>query len=136
MEVYDMNNEIKFTRIGNKVVCNTTPHDICFDVDGAVVVVPKSGIILNAKPEEIQVSDDLVETRFVGTDEGRALIDEIKAAHAASADAECKLRIVGSIIAAQAYPGKVVAMTPAPGFERVPPAEKRMNPNKFTVYLR
>lgn len=125
---------IKFVKICGKVVCNVTPHDINFDVDGTVVAVPKSGVILNAKPEEIQVSDDLVETRFVGTDEGRALIDEIKATHAASEDAELPLRIVGSIIAAQAYPGKVVAMTPAPGFERVAPAEKRMNPRKFTIY--
>lgn len=129
-----MNNEIKFTEISGKVVCNTTPHDICFDVDGAVVVVPKSGVILNARPEEIQVSDDLVETRFVGTEEGAALIEEIKAAHAASADAGMTLRIIGSIIAAQAYAGQVVAMTPAPGYERVAPSEKRMNPNKFTIY--
>lgn len=41
---------------------------------------------------------------------------------------------VGSIIAAQAYPGQVVAMTPAPGFERVPPAEKLMSCEKFTTF--
>jgi len=41
---------------------------------------------------------------------------------------------VGSIIAAQAYPGQVVAMTPTPGYERVPPAEKRMNPDKFNIF--
>lgn len=127
-------NEIKFVKIEGKVVCNTTPHDINFDVDGTVVTVPKSGVILNAKPEEVQVGEDLVETRFVGTPEGAALIDEIKAQHAASEDAGLTLRIIGSIIAAQAYAGEVVAMTPAPGFERVAPAEKRMNPHKFTIY--
>ena len=42
--------------------------------------------------------------------------------------------VVGSIIAAQAYPGLVVAMVPAPGYERRPPAEKRMRPDKFTIY--
>jgi hypothetical protein len=44
--------------------------------------------------------------------------------------------VVGSIIAAQAYPGLVVAMTPAPGYERKPPTEKRMRPDKFTVFFR
>ena len=127
---------IKFVKIEGKVVVNTTPHDINFDIDGEVVTVPKSGVILNAKPEEIQVGEDLVETRFVGTPEGEALIEEIKAQHAASEDAGLTLRIIGSIIAAQAYAGEVVAMTPAPGFERVAPAEKRMNPRKFTSYRR
>ncbi|GAH77449.1 unnamed protein product, partial [marine sediment metagenome] len=42
--------------------------------------------------------------------------------------------IIGSIISAQAYPGEVFAMTPAPGFERVPPDQKRMNPFKFTMF--
>jgi len=28
----------------------------------------------------------------------------------------------------------VVAMTPAPGFERVPPADKRVNCDKFTTF--
>ena len=135
MEDKNMEN-IKFVKIEGKVVVNTTPHDINFDIDGEVVTVPKSGVILNAKPEEIQVGEDLVETRFVGTPEGEALIEEIKAQHAASEDAGLTLRIIGSIIAAQAYAGEVVAMTPAPGFERVAPAEKRMNPRKFTSYRR
>ena len=42
--------------------------------------------------------------------------------------------IVGSIIAAQAFPGRVLAMIPVPGFERVPPAEKRMRDDKFTTF--
>lgn len=42
--------------------------------------------------------------------------------------------VIGSIIAAQAYPGLVVAMIPAPGYERVAPSEKRMRPDKFTVF--
>ena len=46
------------------------------------------------------------------------------------------LRIVGSIIAAQAYPGDVVGMTPAPGYERVAPNEKRMSLDKFTVFMK
>ena len=42
----------------------------------------------------------------------------------------------GLIIAAQAYPGRVLGMCPAPGYERVAPAEKRMTAQKFTVYVK
>jgi hypothetical protein len=42
--------------------------------------------------------------------------------------------IVGSLVSAQAYPGRVVGMTPAPGFERVPPDQKRMSIVKFNVF--
>ena len=66
-------------------------------------------------------------TKFTGNDEGRAIIAAMKAANPDAV-------IVGSIIAAQAYPGEVVAMTPLPGYERVAPAEKRMNPHKFTTF--
>jgi hypothetical protein len=45
-----------------------------------------------------------------------------------------KLIIVGSIIAAEAYPGEVVAMCPVPGYERVAPSEKRMRCDKFTIF--
>jgi len=37
---------------------------------------------------------------------------------------------------AQAFPERVFGMVPAPGFERVPPAEKRMRDDKFTVFLK
>jgi hypothetical protein len=42
--------------------------------------------------------------------------------------------VLGSIIAAQAFPGRVLALTPAPGFERVPPSEKKMRADKFTTF--
>jgi len=32
------------------------------------------------------------------------------------------------------FPGRVVALIPVAGFERVPPAEKRMRDDKFTVF--
>jgi hypothetical protein len=67
-----------------------------------------------------------VKTVFNPTDAGGEIIRRAKEG---GADV-----IVGSIIAAQAYPGQVVAMTPAPGYERVPPAQKRVNPDKFTVF--
>lgn len=135
-------------------VFNATPHAITFwreDWNDVVSVDPDERI--DAKPEEKIVKDvridvvcdargtgecqmcggsgcldfvSLVRTEFIGTDEGLAIIASAKAA---GADL-----IVGSIIAAQAYPGDVVAMVPVSGFERVPPTEKRMRPDKFTTF--
>ena len=119
--------------VGTVQIVNTTPHPINFWLNGLNVVVPTSGIVINAKPEEREIENrdgmTFVETVFIGTDEGRADIAAIKRAWPVR-----ELVIVGSIIAAQAYPGDVAAMVPAPGFERVPPAEKRMRADKFTIY--
>lgn len=119
---------------GNGVcVLNTTPHPITMqDMDGKLVVVPTT-VLINAKAEEKQVDDLFVETVFAGTVEGTAIIREIEEAYQEARCAE-RLVIVGSIIAAQAYPGKVVGLCPVPGYERVAPAEKRMRCDKFTVF--
>lgn len=119
---------------GNGVcVLNTTPHPITMqDMDGKLVVAPTT-VLINAKAEEKQVDDLFVETVFAGTVEGTAIIREIEEAYQEARCAE-RLVIVGSIIAAQAYPGKVVGLCPVPGYERVAPAEKRMRCDKFTVF--
>lgn len=129
--------------VDGKTVVNTTPHAINFlDKDGNLVVVPTSvpagertsEFLVNARAVEQPVGDDTVTTVFVGTPEGAAIIDDIEAW--AAEEGIDNLRIIGSIIAAQAYPGRVLAMCPAPGYERVAPAEKRMTAQKFTVYLK
>jgi hypothetical protein len=117
-------------------IINTTPHPIRFQNRAGevhyVYEVPPCGILINARPVEEPAGThpsgaELVRTRFV--------------ADPASEEALTKLErenpdaiIVGSIIAAQAFPGRVLAMVPAPGFERVPPAEKRMRDDKFTTF--
>lgn len=114
------------------VIFNATPHTIRFWQEGwdePVEVEPDE--VINATIEEEIVAEGdytLVQTVFKPTQRGFEVHAEAKAS---GADL-----VVGSIIAAQAYPGLVVAMTPAPGFERVPPAQKRMNPGKFTVFPR
>jgi len=112
-------------------VFNATPHAITFwreEWPEPVTVEPDE--IINAQPVEQVVERrngvTLVRTAFEPNEAGYAVIER---AMSAGADV-----IVGSLIAAQAYPGRVVAMTPAPGFERVPTNEKRMNPDKFTVF--
>lgn len=130
-----MNNmKYNFTTFGNNVaIINTTPHSVTIqDTDGTPITVPSS-VILNAKAEEKQVSNLFVKTVFVGTEEGKAIISEIKKAFK-SQIVTGTLVIVGSMIAAQAYPEDVVAMTPVPGYERVKPADKRMRCDKFTTF--
>lgn len=117
----------------NVVVVNTTPHPVTMqDIDGTLVYVPNS-ILINAKAVERKVSDLFVKTEFVGADEGKINIADIKAEFAKQFH-NGTLVIIGSIIAAQAYPGEVAAMTPVEGFERVAPEEKRMRCDKFTTF--
>ena len=114
-------------------IINTTPHSVAIqDIDGTPITVPSS-VVLNAKAEEKQVSDLFVKTVFVPTEEGKAIISEIEKAFKSQIGTGT-LVIVGSMIAAQAYPEDVVAMTPVPGYERVKPAEKRMRCDKFTTF--
>ena len=116
--------------IKGRKIFNATPHSINFDVDGEIVIIeaPEKQYIISAVAEEKQVTEIFVTTNFVGNTEGKKIIERIWEQHGDD------IIIVGSIIAAQAYPGDVVAMTPAKGYERVAPAEKRMNPDKFTIF--
>ena len=127
-------------------VFNATPHVVRFwSAEWPEPVEVESDQVISAGVQEVcvggvgyqNVYDDfkaigrepiasLVTTEFIPTEEGRNIL--------ASIECDNRTVVVGSIIAAQAYPGEVVAMTPAPGYERVPPAEKRMNPHKFVVY--
>ena len=127
-------NNYNFVTFGNNVaIINTTPHSVTIqDTDGTPITVPNS-VVLNAKAEEKQVSDLFVKTVFVPTEEGKAIISEIKKAFKSQIGTGT-LVIVGSMIAAQAYPEDVVAMTPVPGYERVKPADKRMCCDKFTTF--
>jgi len=111
---------------------NVTPHPIVFrSENGEKFTVPPSGRMCSARPVEKEVRKEngisFVTTSFEGDEKGWEEIREIRAGNPDAI-------IIGSIISAQAYPGEIVAMTPAPGFERVSPAEKRMNPLKFTIF--
>lgn len=129
--------EIKMKTLPNGLaVFNATPHPITFwDEEWGEIVTAEPDRVINATPIEELVDVDVTElqyeiqfvcTRYVGNDEGRQIAEQ---ALQAGADV-----VVGSIIAAEAYPGLVVAMVPVPGFERVPPEEKRMRPDKFTTF--
>ena len=125
-------NKFEFIKLPSGVtVVNSTPHPITFmSEDGMVITVPSSCII-NATVEETVVRStngiNFVKSTFVGSEEGAKIIEQIHSINPSAL-------IVGSIIAAQAFPGLVVGMTPCKGFERKPPAEKRMSTTKFTIF--
>jgi len=115
------------------MIVNTTPHPITFqNSQGEVYEIPPCGTIISARPVEepagVHASGaELVRTRFVATSEAEAELSRLEQENPGAI-------IVGSIIAAQAFPGRVLALVPVPGFERVPPAEKRMRDDKFTTF--
>ncbi len=118
----------------DKIYLNTTPHEISMvDKNGKEFTIPKSGILLNATPNEILIKQenriDYVSTNFTPSKNGMDLIENIKN------DPYLKdSLIIGSIIAAQAYPGDVLGLVSADGFERMPPNEKKMRLDKFIIF--
>lgn len=117
---------------GTVTIVNTTPHPLTFqDPDGNLVSIPcDPSLLVNAKMLSVNDSPWTVNTEAVGTTEGTKLIGTIRSALTGTCDF---LAIVGSMIAVNAYPGEVVGMIPVPGYERVPPAEKRMRCDMFSI---
>lgn len=116
-----------------KKIINVTPHSITMQgKDGNVYVVKPCGVLINARVVEEGAGThpggaELVRTKFEVDPGSEILLSMLEQENPGAV-------IVGSIIAAQAFPGRVFAMVPAKGFERVAPAEKRMRDDKFTVF--
>lgn len=114
-------------------IINTTPHPITMQgKDRSVYTIEPCGVLISARPVEEPAGHhvsgvELVRTRFEPDPESEKALAKLENENPDTV-------IVGSIIAAQAFPGRVLAMIPAPGFERVPPAEKRMRDDKFTTF--
>jgi hypothetical protein len=118
------------------MVVITTPHPVNFywkEGEDDAFIVEGSGVLVNAKPVESVVEEfenhHLVTTKFEGDDSTEKTLRRLH-------ESLPGLIVIGSIVAAQAYPGLVHGLIPAKGFERVPPAEKRMSMDKFNVFGR
>ena len=118
---------------GVKVI-NTTPYPIRLTNEELTldVTVEASGILINAGVETTPTYScidnvTLQMTEFIADKETKETIQDFLSEYP-------DVIIIGSMIAAQAYPGLVVAMVAHPDFMMVPPQEKRMLYNKFTVY--
>ena len=149
--------EIKVTKNG-RIYINTTPHPVTLwspewcgvEQDGQCdiagphcescelrkeaqpIIVPPCGILINARAVEVDAGSHpsgvkLVKTSFVPDPSSANALAKIEKNYPGAI-------VIGSVIAAQAFPGRVVAMCPAPGYERVAPDQKRMLPDKFTVF--
>lgn len=124
--------KVKMLANGVRVI-NCTPHKVTFIYpEGVEEAVEPCGATLKANANE-KVSDVIgpvtfVKTVFSPSPEGQAELDLIMK------EVRENLIIIGSLISAQAWPGLVAAMVSAPGFERVTPIEKRMDPAKFNIF--
>lgn len=121
-------------------VVNVTPHAIRFatgkNAFGEITTeeIPPCGTVVSATVSEEAgdipafLSKRNVEVVRPTFRQQEAALAFLKKCHAAG------ILPVGSIIAAQAYPGLVAAMVPLEGYERRPPEEKIMRPDKFSMY--
>lgn len=114
-------------------IINVSPHALNFrNADGSEFVVEPSGVVINATAVDERVGvhpsgAELFRVRFEPNAEAISAIAKLEVDNPGAV-------IVGSMIAAQAFPGRVVGMIAAEGFERRPPAEKRMRPDRFTTF--
>ena len=120
----------KITMLPNGVkVLNTTPHPITFKTPAEVIVtIPPCGFVLNANIIETPVKGpiegvDFVTASFVPNKAGSNFIDEVPN----------DVLIVGSLMASQAYPERVVSLVPHDGKHRRSEL-KRMSIDKFTIF--
>lgn len=128
--------KLKVAIIDNTAFINTTPHAINGVFNGKEVEIPSSGYLLNATPEEEEIETNngikFVKTIFKPSKEGINFVTNLTNGFTKSDLKVNNIIIIGSAIAVNAYPG-VCGLTPMPGFERVSPALKKMNLNKFTI---
>ncbi len=121
--------------IFGKDFVNTTKHPIRFQSSENAQVtyeVPPSGVVINAEFREESAGTHPSGAAFV---RARILPDPVSEKALVELEREHPGKIIlGSLVAAQAFPGRVVALCSVPGFERVPANEKRMRDDKFTVF--
>jgi hypothetical protein len=116
------------------ILINSCPHPIHLVEEGIDIVVEpdlEAKEALNAKMVETELekkagyeSFSFVNSKPQGTDAGREYIETLPE----------NAIVFGSLISAQAYGFPVVGMIPAPGFERVPPDQKRMRIFKLNCF--
>ena len=115
------------------IYINTTPHSITLKstLTEEEFILPASGVLINSKPEESVVGGNgsikFVQTTFTSNHEDYVKLNILNDMF------PCAI-VIGSIIAAQAYPKRVYGLIPYPGLERVPVDQKKMQAEKFTIF--
>ena len=134
-------------------IINATRHNIsvlyCPDIDddycnrdcwdciyANIIDIEPSGINVSAKPVEEYYKNEngieFVTLEFVPNEENNRELKQLENKIDKTLDDD--YIIIGSIIAAQAFPERVHAMIPVPTFERVSRDKKLVRSDKFTVY--
>lgn len=120
--------------VGKYSVVNTTPHPVNMVNDdlSLQVTIPCSGVLINAKAVTSSVDSGIDGVKYQHTSfvADQNTLDALRAFKVNNPD----VVIIGSLIAAQAYPGLVVAMVAHPDYMRVAPADKKMLIDTYTVY--
>jgi len=104
-------------------------------VIGNIITIPSNGKSIKATPVESHYKTEnnieYVTIDFEPNKESEKYLQKLTKKHEAKDD---NYIFIGSIVAAQAFPGKVVAMVPVPGYERVPRNEKLVRSDKFSIF--
>jgi len=123
-----------YTDVWGVRVVNTTLHDITFrrsGIEDFLQTVPPSGTVINAVPftDTIEVANgvSIVRTKYEGNPDGFKFLKDIPM--------DSSIIIIGSIIAALAYPGKVKSLIAWKGYKQLPPHERVYVYNKFRVFI-
>lgn len=117
------------------VIFNATPHPLNFyDLKEEKVTLARPDAVINTRPVE-QVEGEWNEVTFVKVtyspeEKGLKLIDNIRLEYP-------DIIIVGSVLAAMAYPGEVVASIPLKGSSdrlRSKTSSRRVCSDRFTIF--
>jgi len=125
MILMNIKNKIYEFSNGNRVI-NVTPHTLAF-VDGdETKFIEPSGLLVSAKLIKVNVSGPFVTEKCVGDDYGAMIIQQIK-------EIDCDVIIIGSSVAAGAFPMKVAAACEIEGYKSVPKGQRKYSVDEFRV---
>jgi len=116
------------------VIFNATPHPLNFwDQIEKEVTIAEPDIIINTRPVETVVERrggvEFVTVSYLPEDNGLDLVRFVRAEHP-------DVLIVGSVLAAMAYPGEVVASIPLKGGDRLrsKTMSRKVCSDRFTTF--
>lgn len=121
------------TKLRNGVtIYNATPHDLHFEMENGETITAPTDVVMHCQPkvtlEKAYEAYVLNSVEFLPTQDGYNLIKFVK-------DEYPDIVILGSLIAAQAYPGLVATAVPSQGGKRLRSYKvKTVRPDRFTIY--
>lgn len=131
-------------------IINVTTHPLVFSINEQDYAVPPCGVVITVEviSEPFRNLTDIADLPGLSEDEKAYMqvfgTELVKVSYRFNSETEKALTklesenpgaiIVGSMIAAQAFPGRVYCAVTLPGYERVKPELKRLDPCRFTGF--